>query len=50
MFMLISGPEDVAAMLKKQLRNMTSADGYSFIPVHVWSHTVADVATCVMQG
>lgn len=30
-------------------RNASDPNGYSIIPVHVWTHTVADVAEVVRQ-
>ena len=30
-------------VLQQQVRDSSSVDGYSLIPVHAWSHTVADV-------
>ena len=38
--------QSLAAKLNVASREVTSEDGYSLIPVHVWSRTVEDVVLC----
>jgi hypothetical protein len=40
-------PEQLASKLNSQSTDPSSAQGYSVIPVHVWSRTVADVVKTV---
>jgi hypothetical protein len=35
--------DGLIAALQEQVKDMTSSEGYSVIPVHAWTHTVADV-------
>ncbi len=39
-------PQSLAAKLNALATDITSSNGYSLIPVHVWSHTVDDVIQC----
>lgn len=41
------GPDEVAQAVLRMPRDPASAAGYSLVPVHVWSHTVADVVRTV---
>jgi hypothetical protein len=35
--------DGLIAALQEQVKDITSSDGYSVIPVHAWTHTVSDV-------
>ncbi|KJE92178.1 hypothetical protein CAOG_03194 [Capsaspora owczarzaki ATCC 30864] len=39
-------PQTLAAKINALPRNIQSADSYTLIPVHVWTNSVQDVATC----
>jgi len=43
----VGSAEDLAAKLNAGVRDASSADGYSVIPVHVWSKSVDDIARVV---
>ena len=43
------GVDALVQTLLAQPRNPTNSEGYSVIPVHAWSHTVADVKNVVDQ-
>jgi hypothetical protein len=40
-------PQSLAGLLNKAPANIYSEDGYSLVPVHVWSRNVRDVMACV---
>ncbi|MHB1685856.1 MAG: GxGYxYP domain-containing protein [Ignavibacteriaceae bacterium] len=40
-------PQSLAAKLNSSSTDITSPNGYSLIPVHVWSHSVDDIIQCV---
>jgi len=42
-----NSPEELASKLNGMARNPNSPDGYSLIPVHVWSEGVKDIEACV---
>lgn len=39
-------PQSLAAKLNAASTDITSPNGYSLVPVHVWTNTVEDVVTC----
>lgn len=41
------GPAELARAVLRMPRDPTSPAGYSLVPVHVWSHTVANVVQTV---
>lgn len=43
------GNDAMIAALMEQVKDSSTAQGYSLIPVHAWSHTTADVAYIVEQ-
>lgn len=43
------GNDAMIAALKEQVKDVTSVDGYSLIPVHAWTHTTADVAYIIEE-
>jgi hypothetical protein len=40
-------PQSIAQKLNMEIKNQFQPEGYSLIPVHVWSHSVEDVKKCV---
>ena len=40
-------PETVAQKINNSVKNQFQPDGYSLIPVHVWSNSVEDVKRCI---
>jgi hypothetical protein len=45
----LSSPQSLAAQLNQASTNIHSEDGYSLIPVHVWSRSVNDVLDCISR-
>jgi hypothetical protein len=43
----LSSPESLAAQLNQASTNISSADGYSLVSVHIWSRDVDDVLDCI---
>lgn len=45
----VNTSQSLAGLLNKASTNIYSEDGYSLIPVHVWSRNTRDVLNCVMS-
>lgn len=45
----VSTPESLAATLNGESTDIYSEDGYSLVPVHVWSRDVDDVLDCISR-
>lgn len=40
-------PQTVAQKINASIKNQYQPEGYSLVPVHVWSHSVEDVKKCI---
>ncbi|MDA3853665.1 MAG: GxGYxYP family putative glycoside hydrolase [Bacteroidales bacterium] len=45
----LSSPSYLAGLLNEESTNIHSENGYSLIPVHIWSRDVDDVLECISQ-